>query len=127
MLKVFLCWLAPLLVVSAASAQTVPAPSTWVNQRTSVLTILFVDSTGDFRGTYVNNADGTQCKGFPYPASGHTDGAKVSFAVTFAPCNTVTVWEGKIKGATFNTTFEAAYPNNGRIEIWRGPDIFIRH
>lgn len=126
MLKGLLCFFASLLLASTAVAQTVSAPSSWTNQRGSVLTILFIDSAGNFQGSYVNNAAGTQCKGFPYGAQGNVRGAQVKFVVTFTPCNTVTVWKGWTSGAVLNTHFEAAYPNNGRVEIWRGSDNFIR-
>ena len=60
MLKSLFCALASLLLVDAADAQTISAPSVWTNQRGSVLTILFMDSAGNFQGTYVNNASDTR-------------------------------------------------------------------
>jgi len=126
MLKSLFCALASLLLVDAADAQTISAPSVWTNQRGSVLTILFMDSAGNFQGTYVNNASDTQCKGLPYGMRGNVQSTLVKFVVTFTPCNTVTVWKGRASGTTLSTRFEAAYPNNGRIEIWRDADNFTR-
>jgi hypothetical protein len=120
------CSLAFLLCLGAASAQTISAPSVWTNQRGSVLTILAIDAAGHFQGTYVNNAPGTQCLGFPYDAKGAVTGDEVTLIVTFAPCDTVTVWEGRIAATTIKTRFEAAYPSGGHITIWRGADIFTR-
>jgi hypothetical protein len=114
------------LLVSSASAQSLSVPSTWVNQRQSVLTVLFIDPSGKFQGTYVNNAAGTQCRGFPYGVEGNGNGPNVSFVVTFTPCNTVTVWRGQVMGSTLTTAFEAAYPSRGHVQIWRGADSFTR-
>jgi hypothetical protein len=126
MLRFITYSLAVLLSIGAASAQTLSAPSVWTNQRGSVLTILLMDAAGNFQGTYVNNAPDTQCRGFPYGAKGSVKGDQVTLIVTFAPCDTVTVWKGRAAGAAINTRFEAAYPNGGHIEIWRGADNFVR-
>ncbi len=109
------------------SAQTLPAPSTWKNARGSVLTISGVDSEGKVTGTFVNNAPGTQCIGRPYEATGKVSAGRVRLAVVFTECRTVTVWRGRVAGTQFPTRFEAAYPTqNGRIEIWRGRDNFVK-
>jgi Avidin family len=116
-----------ILGTAFASAQGLPALSTWKNQRGSVLTVVSVDSTGAIHGLYTNNAPGTQCLGVPFGVDGKVVGNAVAFAVNFVPCNTVTVWRGVLTGTTLDTRFEAAYPGSGgHVEIWRGKDTFTR-
>lgn len=118
-----------LSLTSAASvvAQSIPTPSTWVNQRNSVLTIDSIDDKGKIIGKFVNNAPDTECKGASFDLSGKQKGGSIIVAVVFTPCKTVTVWKGKITGSTFKTRFRAAYPNDkGEIVIWRGTDVFTK-
>jgi hypothetical protein len=59
--------------ISNASAQGIPASSTWKNQRGSILEITSVDSsTGVITGKFTNNAPNTLCIGTPYDIVGHT-------------------------------------------------------
>lgn len=83
---------------SLAWAQNLPAPSTWVNQRNSVLSITSVDSDMKIHGNYINNATGTECIGTPFDVSGKINRNSVRFAVNFTGCDTVTVWRGRIIG-----------------------------
>ena len=117
------------LSVATVSAQNIPTPSTWVNQRASVLTIESIDSKGKLKGNFVNNASNTDCQGKPgFDVAGKQkpDGSIV-FAVVFGTCNTVTVWIGKLKGNTIDTTFREAYPDdNGKMHVVRGKDTFTK-
>ena len=85
------------LVSFDALAQSVPVPSTWKNQRNSVLTISSIDASGKLTGTYVNNAPGTLCLTTPYGAAGRVSGKTVRFWVNFtgAGCFTVSEWSAE--------------------------------
>src|SRR3954464_13847133 len=113
----------PLLVVpfalmampQLAGAQSLPAPSTWMDDKGSVLTISQLDgTTGEFTGNFINNAPDTACKGAPgYDISGTEKGDETSFFVTFKnqtdDCHTITLWSGKVAGDTLSTTWELIY------------------
>jgi len=117
-------------LISSASAQGIPAPSTWKNQRTSILEIQSVDSNGVIKGKFTNNAPNTLCMGIPYDIVGQIlkDG-RVFFGVTFpSPCHTITSWRGTVSGDTYATTFSLSFINdeNGAIETVSGADTFTK-
>lgn len=115
------------LSIVSAGAETLPAPSTWINTRGSILSVTSVDASGSIAGTFINNAAGTECLGKSYDMGGKLTASRVRIAVTFTECRTVTVWRGNLHGATLATRFEAAFPDkNGRIQIWRGRDTFTK-
>ena len=128
MVKVFVCVLGIFIAAnSIAQAQSLSSPSTWVNQRTSVLSVMAVDSDGSIHGTFTNNAEGTDCKGMPFDLVGKVKGNIAVFVVTFPKCNTVTVWRGRVAGSMIKTRFAAAYPAaSGHLKIWRGKDVFTK-
>ena len=73
-----------------ALAQSPLAPSLWKNQRGSTLEIQWAHPSWDgvthFGGTFVNHANGFECKGIPYPAyGGEPRGAHATFTVAFQP------------------------------------------
>ncbi len=112
---------------ASASAQDLTAPSTWTGQRASVLSISAVDSSGNIKGTYLNNAAGTDCINSAYDVGGKLSGDTIVFYVTFSDCNTVTIWNGRIRGSTIITRFESAYPDKGgQLKLLWGNDIFTR-
>jgi hypothetical protein len=112
---------------SFASAQGLPSWSLWQNQRGSTLEVYFVDPSGPFSGTFTNQAQGYQCKGIPYPASGISRGASVTFAVTFTQCFSHTTWFGVVNGNTMKTNWILIYsPPNGPPQRSTGTDIFTR-
>jgi hypothetical protein len=108
-----------------AAAQSLPSPSTWKNQRGSFLYVSFIDSGGNFRGQFINNASNFQCKGTSYDTAGRAAGPVVFFVVTFAPCNTVTRWRGRWTGQTIKTTWDLTYVDqNGQVRTMKGSDDF---
>jgi hypothetical protein len=117
-------------LVSTASAQSIPAPSKWMNQRTSILEIQSVDGNGVITGKFTNNAPNTLCMGTTYDIVGHTlQNGRVFFGVTFpAPCHTITSWRGTVSGTTYTTTFALSFINdeNGAIETVSGTDTFTQ-
>ena len=112
----------------SATAQSLPSPSTWRNQRGSVLAIEAVDSAGVFKGKFTNSAAGFQCQGKPYDASGRITGSRLFFVVTFTECNTVTRWRGRIAGDRMPTTWSLRYVDSqsGAFKSLNGSDAFNR-
>jgi hypothetical protein len=127
MKRVLLALLVLIGFQSFASAQGLPSWSIWQNQRGSTLDVYFVDPTGPFTGTFINQAPGYQCKGIPYPAMGTSRGASVTFAVTFTQCFSHTTWFGVVNGNTMKTNWILIYnPPNGPPQRSTGTDIFTR-
>ncbi|MGM4954220.1 avidin/streptavidin family protein [Bradyrhizobium barranii] len=102
-------------LISVPAHAQLPAPSTWVNQRGSVLSIQTLDaSTGNFTGTYINNATGFSCRGQPYPVAGIVMASKIDFYVNWtapsAPnCKTITVWNGRVAANNIPTRWTLYY------------------
>ena len=117
-----------LLGTASAAAQTITAPTTWINQRGSILKIDTIDPKGKITGWYTNKDPKTECRDTAYPIGGRTDGKAILFVTAFPPCFTVTEWQGALSGPTMlSTKFEAAYPQgNGHLAIWKGADVFTR-
>ena len=119
-------------IPSQVFAQSLWGSATWRNQRGSEATFFAADAAGNFRGFYINNATGFDCRGTPYPISGRTAGGNVTFVVKwsnlFRDCNSVTTWRGRIRGTTMQTRWELAYTDagTGRPAILRGRDTFTR-
>jgi hypothetical protein len=119
-----------LLVVTAtvsASAQSLPVPSYWTNQRGSEMKLYNIDPQGNFDGVYINHAVGYSCQNMPYALVGHASGANVAFAVVWnngvQNCNSKTVWHGRVTGKTIVTTWVlSTYP--GGAPIGKGSDTF---
>jgi hypothetical protein len=106
----FLAAVAAILVfATTALADTLPAPSSWKNQRGSVLNITSVDASGSIQGDFTNNADGFDCKGISYPVSGKTGSRGLWFVVTFAKCDSFTIWRGHVKGSQMSTKWTLFY------------------
>ena len=119
--------------IDQAAAEPLPAPSSWINQRGSVLTIDAMDNEGRLEGHFVNNEADTGCTGVPYALIGKLKDDRVTFAVTFADgdlshnCLSVTVWKGSVTGSVFETTWALAYANpDGNVEVISGADTFTR-
>jgi len=119
--KIFLALGILLLMPLAASAQVLPSFSTWENQRTSTLSVGFVN--GDhFDGWFVNRAAGFQCQNIPYPVTGTIlpNGA-ITFVVNFTNCETVTYWKGRVVGSQMPTKWILYYKG---IQRMTGEDLF---
>jgi Avidin family len=119
--RIFLALGILLLMPLAASAQVLPSFSTWENQRTSTLSVGFVN--GDhFDGWFVNRAAGFQCQNIPYPVTGTIlpNGA-ITFTVNFTNCETVTYWKGRVTGSQMPTSWILYYKG---IQRMTGNDLF---
>jgi hypothetical protein len=119
--RIFLALGILLLTPLAASAQVLPSFSTWENQRTSTLSVGFVN--GDhFDGWFVNRAAGFQCQNIPYPVTGTIlpNGA-ITFTVNFTNCETVTYWKGRVTGSQMPTSWILYYKG---IQRMTGNDLF---
>jgi len=114
------------MVSSEATAQGLPAPSFWKNERGSELFVLSANS-GAIQGTFTNHALGFACQGIPYPASGAVSPRGLYFVVTFAQCNSFTRWVGKINGSRMPTSWTLFYVDqNGKPGKLKGADTFTR-
>jgi hypothetical protein len=109
--RFILGFLLALALPLGASAQSLPEWSVWKNQRTSLLVVSTIDTTtGDFKGTFINNAKGYKCQGYAVPITGRVTGSDVKFVANFAPCaNTITVWKGKLVSNTIVTDWLLKY------------------
>jgi hypothetical protein len=132
MLRISLCALILVSVTGVAAAQnTISAPSTWVNQNGSVLTIDSIDGDGSFKGHFVNKKQGTYCLNVSYLAEGKVKDGAIWFAVTFADavdykndCYTVTQWRGAASEKAFDTTWSLAYAGSSGLIVIGGSDKF---
>lgn len=117
--------LALTLVVAAtvgASAQGLPVPSYWLNQRGSEMKLYAIDHQGTFQGVFINHAAGFRCQGKPYGLAGHEWGHRVVFTVDFADCHSKTVWFGRVLGDTIRTRW-VLYVSHP-VGVIRGRDVF---
>jgi hypothetical protein len=117
--------------IDGSFAQGISAPSTWVNQHKSILTIQKLEANGNFEGTYVNNAVDTDCIGDPYLVRGKIEADKIRFAVAFADrmdwsknCRTVTQWGGTVSGSVMETNWALVYPGTNGLTLIGGSDTF---
>lgn len=103
------------------------APSRWVNQRGSELTVLTQDGRGGFTGFFINRAAGFQCQNRSYPVTGKAVGRGFFFAVTFSECNSVTVWRSVLSADVIQSNWTLSYVDqNGVIRGSAGTDAFKR-
>ena len=122
------------LTLAPLSAQAqVTAPSTWVNDKGSVMLIQTLDtSTDNFTGTYVNSATGFLCQGQPYEVGGSFKANKIDFYVNWksatAPnCKTITIWNGRIAGNKITTRWKLYYVGSDwNFHKLSGRDVFIK-
>ncbi|WP_407185380.1 avidin/streptavidin family protein [Bradyrhizobium centrosematis] len=111
---------------AGATAQGLPTPSYWKNERGSELFVWSANS-GAIQGTFTNHAQGFACRGIPYPASGTVRSTRLYFVVTFAQCNSFTRWVGALKGSSMPTSWTLFYVDkNGKPGQTKGTDIFTR-
>ena len=78
-----------------------PGPSTWINQRGSVLKVTSI-SRGTFRGIFINKAPEIGCLGIPTPVTGTNFGVQI-FTVNFVKCSAVVKWQGDVSGFGMST------------------------
>jgi hypothetical protein len=110
-----------------AFSQTLPSYSLWQNTRGSTLEITYVNSDGSFQGTFINRAEGFQCKGLAYGATGMTRNTAVFFSVMFVKCISETIWYGTVTGNTMKTNWILVYTSpSGPPKTSPGTDVFTR-
>jgi hypothetical protein len=113
-----------LLVAAAvsASAQGLPVPSYWLNQRGSEMKLYAINPEGTFQGVFINHSSGFNCQGRPYALTGHEWGHRVVFAVDFPDCNAKAVWFGRVLGNTIRTRWVLHVSDP--FHVIRGYDLF---
>lgn len=79
-------------------AQGIATGSEWVNDGGSEMKISTINSDGSISGTYINKADGFNCKNEPMALSGWLNGDLITFSVRWknanVDCNSLTNWTG---------------------------------
>lgn len=117
---------AVVVTLTAASADSLPAPSSWKNQRGSQLNVWSV-TNGQIQGEFINNAAGFECQGIPYPATGQVSPNSIYFVVTFVKCNSFTIWRGRVNGPQMPTRWKLFYVKPGGTPAsLSGSDTFSR-
>ena len=114
----------------------------FTNELGSSMTLTFKPqqpSQGTFSltGTFVNRAEGFQCKGTPYPVVGLMDAQSwtLSFSVAWSDstqdCNSATGWTGVMKLVNHKPTLQiftdwnlSYIGSSGKPEILKGKDVF---
>jgi hypothetical protein len=119
------------LVISgvSASAQSLPVPSYWKNQRGSEMKLYEMATDGTFKGIYINHAARTHCQNTPYDVHGTAIGRHVKFSVVWKnwweDCKSTAVWHGRVTGKTITTWWLLRiYNDDGTVSKVRGIDIF---
>ena len=85
------------------------------------------DGVTHFGGTFVNHANGFECKGIPYPAyGGEPRGAHATFTVAFHKCATYATWKGHLRGRKMYMPWSLVYYVNGTPNYLKGVDVFWR-
>lgn len=124
--KCFLLLSFACVFASNAQADALPAPSFWKNQRGSELQV-WTANGGTFQGQFINNAQGFECQGIPYPAVGRETVTGLFFVVTFAKCNSLTRWYGYVRGSQMFTRWQLFYIKpDGTPGTVNGSDVFQR-
>lgn len=134
MKAVALALMVAILSLSQAKAQSISAPSTWVNQRGSVLKIDAYDAAKrTITGSYYNHAPGFKCQGEPpFPLAGNVRGNRIRFSVAWKDatrdCNSRTDWRGVFNDRLITTKWLLYYTDasTGKPAIMRGRDQFSR-
>jgi hypothetical protein len=117
-------WIA---LISTASADTLPAPSDWKNQRGSELHIDKVE-TGKISGFFINHAADFDCKDAKEIVVGKVlDGGNIIFGTTFPACLTLVSWTGSIQGNTITTNWLLYYvKGDGTFDTLQSSDVFTQ-
>ena len=125
MKKILLGFALLLSFQTLAFAQVPPGRSTWTSNRGSVLKLTAASGTvsGAFRGVFINRDPQIGCRRIPYPVTGTTFFAQVSFTVNFAKCGAVVKWNGDVAGPTMAVQY--AMQRGGVTTV--GFDIFNRN
>ncbi|WFU20605.1 avidin/streptavidin family protein [Bradyrhizobium sp. CB3481] len=89
---------------------------------------MWCSNNGRIQSTFTNHAQGFQCQGIPYPASGAVKPTSLYFVVTFSQCNSFTRWVGRTNGSQMAASWTLFYVDgNGRPQKkLKGADTFTR-
>jgi hypothetical protein len=101
-MKKLLLALAMLFGFQTLAFAQLSGPSTWTNQRGSVLKVTSL-SRGTFRGSFINRNPDIGCLGIPYPVTGTNFGVQITFTVSFVRCRAVVKWQGDVSGFGMST------------------------
>jgi hypothetical protein len=101
-MKKLLLALAMLFGFQTLAFAQLSGPSTWTNQRGSVLKVTSV-SRGMVRGIFINQNPDIGCQGIPYPVTGTNFGVQITFTVNFVKCKAVVKWQGDVSGFGMST------------------------
>ena len=113
----------------SATAQSLPVPSYWLNQRGSEMKLYNIDAQGKFLGVFINHDAGFSCQNTTYDLEGRAWRDRVGFAVVWnnwvKDCKSTTVWHGRVSGHTIWTWWVLYVPRgNNMIPVFRGSDVF---
>ncbi len=113
----------------SATAQNLPVPSYWLNQRGSQMKLYNIDAQGKFLGVFINHAAGSRCQNTTYDLEGRAWRDRVGFRVVWKnwvnDCKSTTVWHGRVSGHTIWTWWVLYVPRgNNMIPVFRGSDVF---
>jgi hypothetical protein len=116
-------------ITVSASAQSLPVPSYWLNQRSSEMKLYNIDAQGRFLGVFINHAAGFSCQNTPYDLEGRVWRDHVGFAVVWknwvTDCKSMTVWHGRVSGHTIWTRWVLyVRKGNNAIPVLHGRDAF---
>ncbi len=113
----------------SATAQNLPVPSYWLNQRGSEMKLYNIDAQGKFLGVFINHAPGSRCQNTIYDLEGRAWRDRVGFRVVWKnwvkDCKSTTVWHGRVSGHTIWTWWVLYVPRGSNmIPVFRGSDVF---
>ena len=117
------------LVSVTVTAQTIPVPSIWTNQRGSTLYLDAITANGQITGHYINRAQGTFCQNVSFPLVGWVYGNGITFTVKWQnpieSCNSITSWTGFLNQGNINTLWQLVVNGSTSTQqIMQGSDIF---
>lgn len=132
--KYLITLLTTLLFSFSACADTtnsIPIPSSWVNQDGSTLSITAVDSAGLLTGSYINKAAGYNCQNIVYPVTGWVYGTAITFDTkwesTVESCNSITSWAGFLYQRQLSTFWNLTQNGSSSTShIIQGKDTFTQ-
>jgi len=113
----------------SATAQNLPVPSYWLNQRGSEMKLYNIDAQGKFLGVFINHAAGFSCQNTPYDLEGRAWRNQVGFRVVWKnwveDCKSMAVWHGRVSGHAIRTRWVLYVPRgNNLIPVLHGRDVF---
>ena len=113
----------------SSSTDTIPVPSSWVNEEGSTLSITAVDAAGQITGIYINRAVGYNCQDVVYPVTGWIYGTAITFDTKWESqvesCNSITSWAGFLYENQLSTLYNLTQNGStSATQIIQGEDTF---